>query len=259
LRLSEWLNWYDRIAAELGIEPSKDLAAAELLASTICGRAITPTSLAERLARFKAVVVFGAGPSLLRDVETSRELLSRSDIGVVAADGACTPLIREGVLPSVVVTDLDGPEDDLRACSTNGSVMVVHAHGDNVEALRRVLPQISGQVMGTTQTAPVGCLQNFGGFTDGDRAVLMCEALGCKRIVLGGMDFGCEVGEYSKRLPLAQPALERKLKKLEIGRRILEWLPNHSDAELYDATTLSAGLQGFRKISWRELCDVLER
>jgi len=51
--------------------------------------------------------------------------------------------------------------------------------------------------IGTTQLKPFGKLHNFGGFTDGDRAVCLAEHFKAGLIILAGMDFEGEIGEYS--------------------------------------------------------------
>jgi len=257
LRLEEWLGWYDQIVSELQLDRGRDAYSAQLLAEMICGRETDPSDLASRLGECKATIVFGAGPSLHNDVNLCGELLTRRDVAVVAADGACTPLLRKGRVPTAVVTDLDGPFHDLKTCSDAGSVMVVHAHGDNIEALRGLVPRLSGKTIGTTQTQPVGCLRNFGGFTDGDRAVLMCEELGSRKLIVAGMDFGTVVGEYSKLSPPEGEILARKIKKLDIGKRILVWLGSHTSTELYDVTSLSPSLTGYQRITPRDIQTML--
>ena len=44
--------------------------------------------------------------------------------------------------------------------------------------------------IGTTQTNPFNKIQNFGGFTDGDRGVFLASHFDAKKIILFGMDFG---------------------------------------------------------------------
>ena len=41
-------------------------------------------------------------------------------------------------------------------------------------------------------------VHNFGGFTDGDRAVFLAVQLGAKKLILAGMDFGKVVSKYSR-------------------------------------------------------------
>jgi len=96
-------------------------------------------------------------------------------------------------------------------------------------------------VSGTTQTNRFGKIENFGGFTDGDRCVFLGEFFEAKKIVLIGMDFGQEIGKYSK-----QKVTNRKikLKKLKFGKKILEWFASKSKAELYS----TSNIKGYKKI-----------
>ena len=75
--------------------------------------------------------------------------------------------------------------------------MIVHAHGDNFDKLEMV--RGLSNVTGTTQTKKIGKLENFGGFTDGDRCVFLAEYFNAKKIVLIGMDFGQKIGFIIKK------------------------------------------------------------
>jgi uncharacterized Rossmann fold enzyme len=156
-----------------------------------------------------------------------------------------------------VVTDLDGGDEYLERCSMMGSLLVVHAHGDNVPNIRRIVPNLRGPILGTTQTEPIPPLENFGGFTDGDRAVCMFEELGYEPIIIAGMDFGLEIGPYSKPFPLTVENLHRKRIKLEIGRRILEELSKNSKATFYDLTSNTSGIAGFKRLGWNDISEML--
>jgi hypothetical protein len=67
--------------------------------------------------------------------------------------------------------------------------------------------------MGTTQSRPFGRLHNFGGFTDGDRAVLMARHLGAPTRLLG-FDFD------TPRLKEGRD-VEVKKRKLAWARRLI--------------------------------------
>ena len=101
--------------------------------------------------------------------------------------------------------------------------------------------------IGTTQTRKFGKLENFGGFTDGDRCVFLAESFNPEKIILFGMDFGKKIGKYSKKKVLDR---KTKLKKLEYGKKLLEWLAKKSNSDLY---TTSKPIKGFRKISFADL------
>ncbi len=66
---------------------------------------------------------------------------------------------------------------------------MILGHGDNGPAVRRWAPQFAGRTVATTQSRPSGGLFDFGGFTDGDRAVYLADHFGAKEIRLSGWDF----------------------------------------------------------------------
>lgn len=193
----EWTQWQPMdadIRAEFGYDVAADQAAAHDL------HALVPATnrfrdLGVTLRNRRNVVVVGAGPSLAR---TDGALLAGKI--VVAADGATTWLREQQVMPHIVVTDLDGAPDDLTWAAKAGAAMVVHAHGDNRPAIQRLVPELLPQVYGTYQGPPqpgLEPMQNVGGFTDGDRAVMLCEAIGAKEAVLVGFDFDAPPSGYS--------------------------------------------------------------
>ena len=87
--------------------------------------------------------------------------------------------------------------------------MVVHAHGDNLDALKRYVPQLE-RIIGTVQCRPPPGLYNFGGFTDGDRCVFLAQELGAASIKLVGFDFEDE------------GVTPRKKKKLAWAKRLID-------------------------------------
>ena len=136
---------------------------------------------------------------------------------IVAADGATSALRERGLVPDIIVTDLDGDVEDQVDGNANGSVVFVHAHGDNMPALERWVTEFPGAVVGTCQCLPVGGVFNFGGFTDGDRAACILGELGVRDVVLAGFDL-----ESPSPKPGRSGAV--KLRKLDWAGRILEML-----------------------------------
>jgi uncharacterized Rossmann fold enzyme len=157
----------------------------------------------------EAAVLCGGGDSLASDLQS----VSSEDY-IVTADGATSLLLEMGFLPELVVTDLDGVVDDQVKANAEGTVVFVHAHGDNREALERWVPEFRGSVVGTCQCEPVDGVFNFGGFTDGDRAACILAELGVRSILLAGFDL-----ERPARKP-GRPAAV-KARKLRWADRIL--------------------------------------
>ncbi len=186
MRYEEWAVFYREILSDFGFSYDEDRASAEALERLINPMPIA--SLAEKI-RGEVVRVYGAGPSLER-------VASFPPGTRIAADGATSYLLERGVSPDIVVTDLDGRIEDLISASSMGSIAVLHAHGDNIHQVTRYASAFANAI-GTTQGRPFGRLHNFGGFTDGDRAVFLAEHFGAKEIWLYGMDFRGAIGKYS--------------------------------------------------------------
>lgn len=212
---AEWQTYYRRILRDFGFSEEDDIRAARIL-----NELVEPSSIAEleNLIAGKKVCVYGAGPSLERVQEFP-------PCTRIVADGATSYLLRKGVAPDIVVTDLDGKVEDLYEANREGSIMVLHAHGDNIDRIKAHSRGFT-KVIASCQCEPFGKLQNFGGFTDGDRAVFMAEHFRARAIVLYGMDFG-QVGEYSfsKDTPV-------KRKKLKWGKNLIHYLKQKGEVKI---------------------------
>jgi uncharacterized Rossmann fold enzyme len=163
----------------------------------------------------------------------------------IAADSSLKPLVDNGIIPDIVVTDLDGDENTIKKIAKTKSIFVIHAHGDNIKKLELV--KKIKNCIGTTQSNPFNKIQNFGGFTDGDRGVFLANYFGAKKIILFGMDFGNRIGKFSNTKKADRKI---KLKKLEIGENLLIWLSTITKSELF---TTSKPIKGFKKISYKDL------
>ena len=177
-RFEDWEPYYLRILDHFSFDRARDEEAAVLLSSLLT-RDDLPL-LTERI-RGKSCTVCGNGPNLIEE-------LGRIQGTVLAADGAANRLYARGIRPEVIVTDLDGATDAFTEMNRAGTVIVVHAHGDNMDLLRRWVPRFPGPLVGTTQSRPFDSIHNFGGFSDGDRAVFLAEALGASGVVIAGFD-----------------------------------------------------------------------
>jgi uncharacterized Rossmann fold enzyme len=227
----EWERWkpfYLRIVREMGYSVEGDRKAAQILRTLLIEG--DEYLLREELAAVvgKKVYVFGAGPSLERALGE----FDFSDGTLIAADGATSALLENGLVPDIIVTDLDGRFPDLKIANDRGSFMAAHAHGDNIDKLTAYVPLFS-RILGTCQTEPLDIVYNFGGFTDGDRAAFLAEELGAREIVLVGFDFGETVGRWSKPgLKEHSPVWESKRKKFRFAEELLEWLKNNGRARI---------------------------
>jgi len=258
LNWEEWQPLYLEIVKEMGYSVEQDHLSAHLLNKLLVGKAMTLEELKERIKGKRIAVVFGAGPSLKSDIVDFVDSRIADRVTVIVADGVARAFMEKGLKFDVVVTDLDGGDDILIEASKNCLGMVVHAHGDNIGKIEKIVPLLHGRILGTTQCKPFGLLYNFGGFTDGDRAVFLADTLGFNVIILAGMDFGDTVGEYSKAMKeFDEEWLRVKKKKLSIGKKLLEIYSSKSDKKLYNTTARGEEIRGFTKMSFKEIVKIM--
>lgn len=182
MNFEEWEPYYDEILRDFGYSREKDRESAELLVELSGGKRLSASD-ARDLVEGRRVTVVGDAPSL------SGELRRRHPRGaVLAADGAASKLMARGLIPDIIATDLDGDPAKLPEAEEKGSMLAVHAHGDNRHLIEAWIPMFEG-VLPTCQCRPFDGLYNFGGFTDGDRAAFMADELGAAEIDLMAFDF----------------------------------------------------------------------
>ncbi len=224
MKYSDWEPIYEEILNDFGFDRKKDDEAARVASGIITHKRSREKNVkeeVEKIIKGKRVIICGNAPCLERDIrEKEKEFdvfsFSRECV-VIAADGATSILLRNAIIPDFVVTDLDGDIADIIHANRLGSIIVVHAHGDNIEMLKKVLPGLNEDVICTTQSKPLSrvvgqssTVHNFGGFTDGDRCVFLAKEFGAKEIELIGFDF------EDKHVS------ERKRKKLKWAKRLIE-------------------------------------
>ena len=237
--MSGWKKWYSNILKEFKYDEKKDKESAIILNSILKRSNINDEIVS--LIKNETVFVIGSGPSLSTAIPKLKNLKKSIKI---AADSSVKPLVDNGIVPDIVITDLDGDWNSLEKIATK-SIFVVHAHGDNINKLK--FSKKFKKCIGTTQSKPFSKIQNFGGFTDGDRGVFLANHFGAKKIILFGMDFGERIGKYSNTKKSERGI---KLMKLNKGRLLLEWLSTITKSELF---TTSRQIKGFKKISYKNV------
>ncbi len=243
--LEWWMEKYRWITGLLGIDPSSDYEARDRLSAIIGDYGLNP-SLIDDLINGRVAIVIGAGPSLGETLDLLGPLKHLlQDAVLIAADSAVKPMLMKGLRPNIIVSDLDGDIPSIIRALEGGAVIMVHAHGDNIDRIEEFVPLFirkGYRIIGTTQVEPLWNVQNYGGFTDGDRAAYIAYRSGASRIILLGMDLGYRVGEYSLAKGRGNPSwLSRKLTKLKIAEALLTDLACLYRAEIFNISYSAIG------------------
>jgi uncharacterized Rossmann fold enzyme len=205
MNFPEWEPRYKQILDDFGYIRKKDEEASNILATLLePSKTLGIQELSKNIEN-KRVTIFGSGPTLETDLK-----YGDFDGVKIAADGATSAMLKHELVPDYIVTDLDGHIPDQIEANKLGSKIIVHAHGDNIEALKEWVPKFHGNILGTTQAIPneLKGVYNFGGFTDGDRAVYLSAHFKAKLITLVAFNFK-SIGNYSFKYDK-----ETKLRKL---------------------------------------------
>lgn len=206
----DFISWdpiYEEILQDFGFSRAEDERAALLLSHLLEGKISPGQDALKKTISGKDVLVCGNGPNLAEDLGR----LNLEKYVIIAADGAAAVVMDAGRTPEIIVTDLDGDVEREIKASEQGSLVVIHAHGDNMSKLLRYVPQFQ-HIIGSTQAVPLHNVFNFGGFTDGDRAVHVAIEFNAGTIELAG---------FFLDDPVVSPA---KSKKLKWARRLISSL-----------------------------------
>ena len=223
-----WKTQFKEIRKEFGYLEKDDLISAKKLDSLLKRK--NSKRQFQNMIRGKTVFIIGAGPSLTRSLKYIKK---SKNVTKIVADGAVRALLEKNIKPDILVTDLDGDLKSIEKIGKTRIPIIVHAHGDNYEKLE-IVKKLKN-VVGSTQTRKIGKIENFGGFTDGDRCVFLAEYFNASKIVLIGMDFGQKIGKYSKHRIVDRKI---KIKKLKFGKKIAEWIGTKSKADLFSTNRI---------------------
>ena len=193
----DWKPFYEKIINDLKINFESDKDAGYLLNTLMINKKIPSIKKLEKIIENKEIIVFGAGNSLVKSILKYKKLLENKV--KISADGATSALLKHNIIPDIIVTDLDGRISDILHANNKGAIVIIHAHGDNIEKIKKHVKNFKGKIFGTTQIDPTNFkkLYNFGGFTDGDRAIFLANHFKAKKIFLIGFNFDGNIGQYS--------------------------------------------------------------
>ncbi len=197
LEFEEWVPIYNEIISDFGYSKEEDRRSAEILAKMRGTDTLSP------LEEMEGSEIEIGGPYYIRSGVDYK----------VAAGSALSQMVDRGVQPDLIVTDLDGDTGVQLSMHREGIPVVIHAHGDNMDLIEKWSKKFDGTVISTCQCEPPqDDIYNFGGFTDGDRAVFLADHFNAKKVTLNGWDLERTFHENE----------EIKLKKLRWAKRLLE-------------------------------------
>ena len=199
-----WLNhFYPKILSDFGFSREDDERAAKLMHELGWRKLLDSSILLEKI-KGKDVIVVGGAVG-----ESDVEILKDSSWIKITAGKSIIRLkeLISNFTPDIHVTDMEERDDILIELERRGCILVLHAHGDNIDRIRSVVPKLGGFVA-TTQSKPFDRIYNFGGFTDGDRAAIIAKTFKAKSIRLVGFDFNRAEGIKLKKLRWAKKILE---------------------------------------------------
>jgi hypothetical protein len=194
-----WWKFQEEISVQFDFSKIREDVASRLVSDTKQN-----ISSIRKCIEKKDLILVGAGLQKGTDIPSSN---------VIVADGALRACLEQDILPSLIVTDLDGYIPDILWARKKGSKVILHAHGDNIARVFQYLSDINPNCI--TTTYPSASSNCWGGFTDGDRALMMSLSLNCNSVKMIGFNYNI-IGNYSGDYS------PRKLEKLLWAQKIVE-------------------------------------
>ena len=134
-------HWYPKICEFLNIDDNEDLKALQEIIQS------HPSNYSEiklrNILEEKLVYAIAPGIHLEENFSEYLEKHAKASDVLISADGATSYVISQGIVPNFIVTDLDGAIGDQLTAQLKGSIPIVHVHGDNLEAVKANIVQIS--------------------------------------------------------------------------------------------------------------------
>ena len=258
-------NEYSKIVKRLNLSTSADISSSENLELLLKTKGLDNNrKILQELSKVlkNPCLIAGGGPSVEGNLKQCIELDLIDKLTIIAVDGTCKLFQEKNIVPNILVTDLDGDWSSIRWAIENNTTTLIHAHGDNHHLIDNFFLEYENlknqsNIWGTTQNYISSDLFNFGGFTDGDRAIFLSFHFQAPIIGLIGFDFGGEIGRYSLSHPTIVKDLPRKKIKFEIAIGLLEKFHRNHLGSRFNLTDNGVEIPGFSRSTISNFGDVI--
>jgi len=256
---------YSKIVKRLNLSTSADISSSENLELLLKTKGLVNNDkILQELSMFlkHPCLIAGGGPSVEGDLKQCIELNLINKLTIIAVDGTCKLFYENQIVPNILVTDLDGDWSSIRWAIKNNTTTLIHAHGDNHHLIDEFFLEYENlknqnNIWGTTQNYISSDLLNFGGFTDGDRAVFLTFHFQTPIIGLIGFDFGGEIGKYSLSHPTIVKDLSRKRLKFEIAIKLIKKFHGNHRGSRFNLTDKGIEIPGFPRSTISNFANVI--
>lgn len=255
---------YSKIVKRLNLSTSADISSSENLEFLLKTKGLDNNKILKDLSRLLKYpcLIAGGGPSVEGNLKQCIELNLIDKLTTIAVDGTCKLFQENHIVPDILVTDLDGNWSSIQWAIKNNTTTLIHAHGDNHHLIDNFFLEYENlkkqtNIWGTTQNYISSDLFNFGGFTDGDRAVFLSIHFQAPIIGLIGFDFGGEIGRYSLSHPTIVKDLSRKKIKFEIAIRLIGNFHGNHRGSRFNLTNNGVEIPGFPRSTISNFADVI--
>ena len=224
ISLLNWMNyWYPKICDAVGIDQTTDYDAMKWALNETLKPSVNIESTKKQYSHDNAIIFAPSHPII------PNFLLTQPNTLIIASEAVTGLLLKKGIVPHFITSDLDSNFSDLILAGSKGSILAIHVHGDNKDKIKGFFSNPETKNISfffTTQTVPINDFVNILGFTDGDRAAFLGYFLGVNRIYLSGFELDSEPVNKMIEPSFFKEWYSKKKIKLEIAKVLLCWLSN---------------------------------
>lgn len=224
LSVSNWVEyWYPKICDIIGINPTTDYESMKWVSNENIKPTLDVEVIKTRYSYNRAIIFAPSNPVF------PEELLRSHDSLVVASEAVTGLLLKKGIIPHFITSDLDSNFSKLVFAGKKGSILAIHVHGDNKDQIKSFFSNPETKKIPfffTTQTRPINGFVNVLGFTDGDRAAFLGYFLGVNKMYLSGFELDSEPVNKKIGNRFFKEWYFKKRIKLDIAKVLLCWLSN---------------------------------
>ncbi|MEM1969172.1 MAG: hypothetical protein QXE99_06105 [Acidilobaceae archaeon] len=196
----EWLSSYCKSLEDLGLKASRLINLYYNIVEPVLGyprHRETIASLIGPSMCYNECLTLASLRSTIEDniiciIGPSQQKIDLSDCNIIAApEGGFPIVLSTGFKPLYITGDLDLELKSLHIMISTIDKLIVHLHGDNIErvSILKQLLSSKNSIVYTSQVETIGCTIPLGGFTDGDRAILIAMLMNAREVKVKGYDF----------------------------------------------------------------------
>lgn len=125
MKFSEWENVYNSILMDMGYSQLDDDKSVDILKNIMRNSSLVSNNYIKSIFG-NVATIFGNALCLEEDLKRYQP-----EGTLIASGSSVKRVMNAGIMPDIVVTDLDGDIESQIEANSKGAIVLIHAHGNN--------------------------------------------------------------------------------------------------------------------------------